>query len=74
MGPEQAPDTLGEEQGTIVYHSSPGTGARAASLGVSALPRPPPLSLLPLQCSKAPALPVLGSGGLQGPSRRQQPP
>ncbi|NXC65012.1 CBPC2 carboxypeptidase, partial [Aleadryas rufinucha] len=23
MGPEQAPDTLGEEQGTVVYHSSP---------------------------------------------------
>ncbi|KAM4777812.1 cytosolic carboxypeptidase 2 [Cyanocitta cristata] len=23
MGPEQAPDTLGEEQGTVVYHTSP---------------------------------------------------
>ncbi|NXW69910.1 CBPC2 carboxypeptidase, partial [Hirundo rustica] len=31
MGPEQALYTLGEEQGTVVYHSSPGNGARGST-------------------------------------------
>lgn len=74
MGPEPAPYTLGEEQGIVVYHSSPGNRAGAAPLSTSALPRPPPLSLLPPQHSKAPVLSVLGSGGPQGHSPHQQPP
>ncbi|XP_066043107.1 cytosolic carboxypeptidase 2 isoform X5 [Chamaea fasciata] len=31
MGPEQPLYTLGEEQGTVVYHSSPGTRARGST-------------------------------------------
>ncbi|NWZ71209.1 CBPC2 carboxypeptidase, partial [Acrocephalus arundinaceus] len=54
MGPEQALYTLGEEQGTVVYHSSPGNGARGSTpehLHSSQTPTTVPAALTALQGS-----------------------
>ncbi|NWZ81161.1 CBPC2 carboxypeptidase, partial [Poecile atricapillus] len=67
MGLEQALYTLGEEQGTVVYHSSPGNRARAAPLSASTLPGPPTTVSAPPTAPQGSCFTRARVGGAPGP-------
>ncbi|NXE99132.1 CBPC2 carboxypeptidase, partial [Menura novaehollandiae] len=67
MDPEQAPDSLGEEQGTVVYCSCPGTRAWAAPLGVPCSPQTPTTVPAPPAALQGSRFTRARAGGAPGP-------